>query len=144
MASYLAEVGRILALDVGGKRIGLAISDPSGVLATPYETVTRRGLETDISAILTVVKEEVVQRLIVGLPISMNGVIGQQAKETLVFCEALRKKSPVLVETWNEQLSTFEAETRLREANFQPSRNKKMLDASAAAVILQSYLDAIR
>ena len=79
MASYLAEVGRILALDVGGKRIGLAISDPSGVLATPYETVTRRGLETDISAILTVVKEEVVQRLIVGLPISMNGVIGQQA-----------------------------------------------------------------
>ena len=137
-----STTGRLLGLDVGQRRIGLAICDPDGRLATPYSTVTRRTPQEDIAAIIAVVQAEEVRRIIVGLPLSLDGTVGPQAQQTLAFCDALRAGSPVPVETWDERYSTFEAEGRLREAGVTPSRNRGRLDAAAATVSLQGYLDA--
>ena len=135
---------RVLGLDLGGRRIGLAISDMNGSLATPYNAIERRGLERDIAAILKLVQQEEVGTIVVGEPLSLDGSVGPQAKRTLAFCEALKAASPVPVETWDERFSTAEAEQRLREAGVAPSRHRARLDAAAAAVILQGYLDAHR
>lgn len=133
---------RVLGLDVGERRIGVAISDGMGMLATPYEALQRRSLEQDIAAIVAVVQEEEVAQIIVGMPLSLDGSVGPQAKRTTAFYEALKAASPVPVKTWDERFSSVEAEHRLREAGVSPSRNRARLDASAAAVVLQAYLDA--
>ena len=135
---------RLLGLDVGERRIGLAISDRNGSLATPFTAIERHGVDRDIAAILKLVRQEEVGTIVVGEPLSLDGSVGPQAKRTLVFYEALKAASPVPVETWDERFSTVEAERLLREAGVQPSRNRARLDASAAAVILQGYLDAHR
>ncbi|MDO8750010.1 MAG: Holliday junction resolvase RuvX [Dehalococcoidia bacterium] len=135
---------RLLGLDVGERRIGLAISDRDGSLATPYNTIERHGLERDIAAILKLVRQEEVGTIVVGEPLSLDGSVGPQAKRTLAFYEALKAASPVPVDTWDERFSTVEAERLLREAGIAPSRNRARLDAAAAAVILQGYLDAHR
>jgi putative holliday junction resolvase len=136
--------GRALALDVGQRRIGLAISDSGGLLATPYTTITVKTPEEDIAAILTIAKQEQIALIVVGLPLSLDGTVGPQARFTLDFCDALRVASHVPVETWDERYSTVEAEVRLREAGVAPSRHRARLDAAAATVLLQSYLDARR
>lgn len=135
---------RVLGLDVGERRIGLAISDGAGMLATPYKAIRRRSLERDIAAITHIVQEEEVAQIIVGMPLSLDGSMGPQAERTMVFYEALKEASPVPVKTWDERFSSVEAEHRLREAGVSPSRNRARLDASAAAVILQGYLDTQR
>ena len=129
---------------MGQRRIGLAICDPDGLLATPYSAVIRRKLEEDVATIMALVEQEDVTLIVVGLPISLNGTMGPQAQETMVFCDALKAGSPVPVETWDERFSTVEAAGHLREAGFKPSRDRGRLDAAAAAVILQGYLDARR
>lgn len=133
-----------MGLDVGQRRIGLAICDPDGILATPYSAITRKKLEDDIATIMALVEQEDVARIVVGLPISLDGSLGPQAHETIAFCDALRAGSPVPVETWDERYSTVEAEGHLRAAGVTPSRDRGRLDAAAAAVILQAYLDAHR
>ena len=140
----MAENRRALALDVGQRRIGLAVSDPGGLLATPYTTITAKTPEKDIAAILTIARQEEIGLIVVGLPLSLDGTVGPQAQLTLDFCDALRAASYVPVETWDERFSTVEAEMRLREAGVAPSRDRARLDAAAAAVLLQSYLDAHR
>jgi putative Holliday junction resolvase len=135
---------RCLGLDVGERRIGLAISDTSGRLATPYTAINRRGQEKDIAAILRVVSAEEIGTIVVGMPFSLNGSMGPQATWTLAFCEVLQAATPLPVETWDERYSSVEAARLLREAGAKPSRDKARLDASAAAVILQGYLDAQR
>ncbi len=129
---------------MGQRRIGLAICDPDGLLATPYSAVARRKLEEDIATIMALVEQEDVACIVVGLPISLNGTLGPQAQKTMAFCDALKAGSPVPVETWDERYSTVEAAGHLREAGFKPSRDRGRLDAAAAAVILQGYLDARR
>ena len=135
---------RVLGLDVGGRRIGVAICDDARLLATPYAAIQRRDQEKDIATIVKIVKEEEVRQVIVGLPLSLDGGIGPQAEVTLVFFKALEAICPVPTDTWDERYSTAEAEQRLIEAGVSPSRNKSRIDASAAAVILQSYLDSHR
>ena len=135
---------RALCLDVGERRIGLAISDPLGRLATPYSAIVRRGQQRDIAAVLEVAREEEIALIIVGMPWSLDGSAGPQAELTLAFCHALEEASPVPVETWDERYSSVEAERKLLEAGVSPSRNRAKVDASAAAVILQAYLDAQR
>ena len=135
---------RTLGLDVGQRRTGLAVSDPGGLLATPYTTITAKTPQGNIAAILAIARQEEIGLIVVGLPLSLDGTVGPQARLTLDFCDALRAASPVPVETWDERFSTAEAETRLREAGVAPSRDRARLDAAAAAVLLQSYLDAHR
>ena len=136
--------GRVLGLDVGQRRTGLAVSDSDGLLATPYTTITAKTPQKDIAAILAIAKEEEIGLIVVGLPLSLDGTVGPQAQLTLDFCDALRAASHLPVETWDERYSTVEAGTRLHEAGVAPSRNRARLDAAAAAVLLQSYLDAHR
>ena len=135
---------RVLGLDVGEKRIGLAISDGDGLLATPYSVIQRSGQEQPIATILKVAREEEVGLILVGMPLSLDGSMGPQAERTMAFCDTLKAASPVPVETWDERFSSVEAERLLQEAGFSPSRHRGRLDASAAAVILQGYLDAQR
>jgi putative Holliday junction resolvase len=140
----LQDSKRSLCLDIGEKRIGLAISDPRGRLATPYDAIRRRDQQRDITTVLQVAHEEEIALIVVGMPWSLDGSVGPQAERTLAFCRALEASSHVPVEMWDERYSSVEAEHRLIEAGVTPSRNRARVDASAAAVILQAYLDAQR
>lgn len=139
-----ADARRLLALDVGDRRIGIAVSDPTGLLATPVEVYLRRGREADVEHLLAVADEYDAQAFVVGLPVNMSGSEGPQAAKTRDFARALGASgSPVLL--WDERLSTVEAERRMAEAGRKKRRGAVMRsDAEAAAVILETYLDALR
>ncbi|MBI4202836.1 MAG: Holliday junction resolvase RuvX [Chloroflexi bacterium] len=136
----------ILALDVGDKRIGMAVCGEARRIATPLGTIRRKGLARDLAVILECAAQQKAGLILVGLPISLSGALGPQAHRTLVLCDTLRKaiaehNAPFTVETWDERYTSVEAERLIRQAGGQPSRDKSWLDACAAAVILQSYLD---
>ena len=136
---------RTIGLDVGERRVGIAICDTGGILATPYSAIERKRLDRDVFTISEIATKEEVRRIVVGMPFSLDGSEGYQAKKTLIFYEAIKEAvDPIPVELWDERFSTDEAARRLTEAGVTPSRNKARLDASAAAVILQSYLDTHR
>ncbi len=137
---------RSLGLDIGDKRIGIALSDPLGLLATPLQILERRGDSRDIAAILLIVEQNQVEHIIVGMPQSMDGTLGDQAEKTTEFTEKLIRQSPVPVEFRDERLTTVTAKRMLEEAGTRrPAKGKKIeYDAAAAAVILQSYLNETR
>ncbi len=135
---------RILALDVGARRIGMALSDPSGTLATPLGFLARRSLGQDVDAIVRRVTDSSVKLVLVGMPLTLRGERGRQAQLVEEFCRALTDVIKVEVVVWDERYSTAEAESRMREAGGKPSRERGRADAAAAAVILQSYLDKNR
>jgi putative holliday junction resolvase len=135
---------RLLGLDVGDRRIGVAVSDPTGLLATPVDVYTRRGKTQDLSHLSTLASEYEVQGVVVGLPVNMSGTEGPQAVKVRDFAEALAAQG-LDVLLWDERLSTVEAERRMAEAGRKRRRGTVMRsDAEAAAVILETYLDSIR
>ena len=133
-----------LALDVGERRIGVAVSDPGGLLATPLTTIHRTHEAADIDEVLRLAEEHDVGEIVVGLPLELSGRTGPQAGRSLAFVRALAGRTAIPVETVDERYSTVEAERRLRDSGVEPSRDRARVDAAAAAVILQSYLDAKR
>ena len=135
---------RILSLDVGEKRIGLALSDPTGLLATPLTTILSRGNFLDVKTILDIATRHDVGEIIVGLPISLSGHQGKQAKLVAKFIKTLAKNTNIPLKSLDERYSSVEAKKLLEDSGIQPSRNKSHIDAAAAAVILQSYLDSNR
>jgi putative Holliday junction resolvase len=135
---------RMMALDVGDRRIGVAVSDPLLMMASPLTAIQRRTLSADIDAVLRLATENEVSDIVVGVPISLSGRKGPQAQACLAFVKALSAQAPMPVRTFDERFSTFEAERRLRDAGAKPSREKGRVDAAAAAVILQGYLDKKR
>jgi len=135
---------RILSLDVGEKRIGLALSDPTELLATPLTTIVSRGNLIDVKTILDIAAQHDVGEIIVGLPISLSGHQGEQAKSVSKFIKALAKTTTIPLRSLDERYSSVEAKNLLKDSGIQPSRNKSHIDATAAAVILQSYLDSNR
>ena len=134
---------RVLGLDVGDKRIGVALSDSTGFLASPLTTLQRRSPSVDIDEVLRIADEEEARKIVVGLPLSLSGDAGPQARRTAQFTEDLSNRAPVPVVSFDERYSTVEAERLLREAGVQPSKNKARVDAAAAAVILQGYLNSM-
>lgn len=135
---------RVLGLDVGRRRIGVAVSDPTGLLASPLGVIEVRGTKDAVRRVLEICREQQAERIVVGLPVSLGGGLGPQAREVLEFVEALRRQSPVPVETWDERLSTVGA-TRLLQAGGHDGRSiKGRVDAAAAAFMLQGYLDSRR
>ena len=132
---------KALGLDYGERRIGTALSDADGRMAFPRGAIVRTTLEKDLAAIVRLAKEEGAERIVVGLPRSLNGGLGPAAQRVQIFCEALRQRSDVPVETSDESFSTVEASEALRQAGVQPSRHKARVDAAAAAVMLQRWLD---
>lgn len=132
---------RILALDVGDKRIGVAVGDSDGRLATPLAVYQRVGRKKDTQALLRIAAEEHADAILAGMPYSLDGAEREQARRVQRFCEGLREKSPLPVLTWDERFSSVEADRRMVEAAVPIAKRKGIRDSAAAAIILQSYLD---
>jgi len=135
---------RILAIDPGERRLGLAISDPEGVLASGLEVYQRRGLEEDLRYLQEVVEEWDVGEIVLGLPQNMDGSLGERAEEALEFKRLLEERLRLPVHLFDERLTTAEAERVLLEADLSRRRRKQLRDKLAAVLILQGYLDRRR
>lgn len=135
-----AEV-RILALDVGTKRIGLAVSDPLGFTAQGLGVLERKGWDRDLATLVEMARPYRVQEIVVGLPRHMDGRLGEQAEEILALARALGEALGVQVATWDERLTTVAAERLLIEADLSRRKRRRVVDQVAASLILQAYLD---
>ncbi len=134
--------GRHMGLDVGDRRIGVALSDETATLASALTTVSRVGGRKDAAAVADLARRHEVAAVVVGLPLNMDGTRGPQAEKVLGFVEGLRRRlAPVPVVTRDERLTTVEAEEKLREAGMGWKERKRLVDQVAAVVILQEYLD---
>lgn len=139
----MAEAGtRVMALDLGERRIGVAISDPTRTLARSLCVLERRSKQEDFTAIAELVREHGVDLVVVGHPRSLDGTIGPQARRVQRYADALAEVLPVPLILWDERLSTSTAEQLMIEAGRPARKRRKRIDAVAAAVILQDYLDA--
>ncbi len=132
---------RNLGLDIGDKRIGVALSDPDGILASPLTIINCSDIRADVEAIVNIVSLYQINQIIVGLPRSMDGSLGKQAEKVGAFAENLRSHTEVPVEFRDERLSTVGAERLMRTVGGKRTRKKAEDDAIAAALILQGYLD---
>lgn len=133
-----------LGLDVGRKRIGVAGCDGTGLIATGLMTIERQSFDQDVAQLQLLIQERQVQILVVGLPYSMNGSIGFQAKQVQKFAQRIAKVLQLPLEYVDERLTSFEAEQLLQAENRSPSRNKGLIDRKAACLILQQWLDERR
>ncbi|MFW3169108.1 Holliday junction resolvase RuvX [Geodermatophilus sp. CPCC 206100] len=137
--------GRRLGIDVGSVRVGVAISDPTGLLATPLETVRRARDESDLDRIADLVVEHEVTEVIVGEPRHLSGASGASAKEARAYSRALAGRiGTVPVHLVDERLSTVTAASSLRANGLDSRQQRSVIDQAAAVVILQAYLDAQR
>jgi putative Holliday junction resolvase len=133
--------GRVLGLDLGDARIGVAVSDPDRRLALPFGTV-KAGAPQDVKAIAALVADNDISQVVVGHPLSLSGDAGPSARNAETFAEVLKDVLPVPVSLQDERMSTVEAEKALSAAGAKGRKKRSMVDASAATVILQGYLDA--
>lgn len=136
-------VGRTLGVDLGSKRIGIAVSDSSGTIATPLTVIGRSGRESvDHGEILRIVSEEQCDAVVVGLPLTLSGEIGPAARAAVSEAGRLATVSPVPVYLHDERLSTVSAERPMREMRMNAQARRRVVDKVAAAVMLQSWLDS--
>ena len=133
---------RAMALDVGTKRIGVAMSDELFFTAQGADTIYRVSLAADLAKIKKVAEENNVGEIVAGLPINMNGTYGPKAKEVLEFMSELAKITAIPIKTWDERLTTVQAQRVLLEADVSRRKRKTSIDKMAAQIILQSYLDS--
>jgi putative Holliday junction resolvase len=136
--------GRILGLDVGDVRIGVAVSDPLGIIAQPHSVIRCISPRQDVEAIRTVVGETEAVRVVVGVPLNREGKPGPQAEKVLQLVAGLREALDVEVVTQDERYSTAAAERMLIAADVRRKGRKKVVDKVAAHLILQTYLDRLR
>lgn len=132
---------RVLGLDVGDRRIGVALSDALGATAQPLTVLERRGLGQDVEAIAALATGHQAAAVVVGLPLTMQGKQGEQAKRVLAFVEALRNRLSCPVHLMDERLTTRQGERALLETDTSRRKRKRLIDQVAAQLILQSYLD---
>jgi putative Holliday junction resolvase len=140
-----AAPGRVLGVDLGSRRIGLALSDPGRRIASPYSVLERSKQQVDDHhAILAVARENEAVAIVVGLPISLSGDLGPAARAALEETEALRAAagSDLTVESYDERLTTITAERSLNEAHLTRGERRKVVDKVAAAVMLQAWLES--
>ena len=135
------ETLKLLALDLGERRIGLAVSNQEGTLVLPAGHLQRDKLQTDIQRVLASAIERDAQGIVVGIPYSLDGSEGPQAKRARRFVQTLTRQTTLPVYTVDERFTSVEAEGMMREAGRQPSRERGAVDAAAAALILQRFLD---
>ncbi|HEX9774957.1 MAG TPA: Holliday junction resolvase RuvX [Actinomycetota bacterium] len=132
---------RALGVDLGSRRIGLAICDERRSVATPYAVLPRTNDEEDVAALLDYARGEGATTIVLGHPLSMDGSVGHAALVVQLFAEKL-EAAGAKVELWDERLTTVQAERTLRSAGFDPKRQREIIDKLAAANILQAWLDA--
>ncbi len=133
---------KYLGLDVGDRRVGVAFGDSDLRIATPVTVVVRRNIEQDVQAITNLVRDYDAVKIIVGLPRHMNGTQGVQAKAVIEYAREIETRVNVPVIFWDERLTTLEATQRTQRAGARGKKLRQGLDAIAAAVILQDYLDS--
>ena len=138
-------MGRIMALDVGDVRIGIAVSDLMGIIANPLETYTRKGVLTaDAEYVAKLAKEKEVSLIVSGLPLGLKGQENEQTAKTREFVDKLKEICDVPIEYLDERFTTLSAEWVLIEGNVRRENRKKVIDKVAATIILQNYLDRKR
>lgn len=138
-------MSRILAIDYGKKRIGLALSDPLGITANPLSVLHRKSLSEDIKKIKSIIEEKEVGKVVLGLPLNMDGTPGILTEEIKSFAKKIEKEVNIDVEFHDERLTTHEAENLLiEEANMSREKRKKIKDKIAACLILKSYLESYK
>jgi putative pre-16S rRNA nuclease len=135
--------GRILGLDLGGARIGVAVSDPDRKVAVPVGKV-RTGAPQDVKAIAALVREHDITEIVVGHPLGLSGQAGEAAHHAERFAQALHGALGLPVHLQDERLTTVQAERELAEAGIRGRHRRDVVDASAAALILQAYLDRLQ
>ena len=133
---------RILALDVGDKRIGVAISDELEISAHALTTITRNDLKKEIREIQEIISEYNVEEIIVGMPVMMNGSVGIQAEKVGRFVDELKKEIRIPIKLFDERLSTSLIEKTLIDADMSREKRKKVIDKLSAVIILQDYLSS--
>jgi putative Holliday junction resolvase len=137
-------VTRILGVDLGTKRIGVALSDPTGTVASPLATIPHRSLREDVEQVAALCAAHGVASVVVGWPRNMDGTSGQAARQAEGFAERLRAQTGLPVELWDERLSTVAAERAMIRGGARRAERREARDRVAAAVVLQSCLDARR
>lgn len=134
------STGRVLGIDVGTVRIGIALSDEERLVATPLVTIPGRDEQAALSQISALIEEHNITALVAGLPLDLDGSTGRAAKRTLRFLERLEQRTGLHVHLLDERLTSVQAERHLLDADLSRSRRKAVLDQVAAALILQSFL----
>lgn len=147
---YKGDLMRLMGLDVGDKTIGVALTDPLGMMTYGLETIRRSTLEKDMARIVQLVLEYGVTEVVVGLPLNMNDTVGPRAEKSISFSKQLTKRlkysqslkgAEIPVVLWDERLSTVQAEQLLLEADMSRKKRKTVIDKMAAAAFLQAYLE---
>lgn len=138
------ECRRIMGLDLGDRRIGVALSDPLLLTAQALRTLVRTSLGADLDALAALAREHGIARIVVGLPLQMDGTRSKRVPLTEAFMERLRRKIGVPVVSWDERMTTVQAERSLLEADVSRARRRQVIDQVAAVILLQAYLDARR
>jgi putative Holliday junction resolvase len=134
---------RLMALDIGERRIGVALSDPGQMLARGLRVITRGSRQADASLIGSLVREHEVEKIIVGHPLRLDGSAGEQARQIEAYARELQQDTGIPVLLWDESYSTERAREAMIEAGRKRKERKERLDAVAAAVILQDYMDSV-
>jgi putative Holliday junction resolvase len=138
------SAGRVLALDLGKKRIGLAISDELGITAQGLPTLARRNKRVDLAVLGALVRERGVAQILMGNPLHMSGTAGRQSEWAQEFAGELEKHTGIPVKLWDERLTTVEASRVLRASGISIEKRAAAVDRLSAVILLQSYLDSIR
>lgn len=136
------RAGRTLAFDYGDRRIGIALSDPMGMAARPLMTLTRTTWARDLERIHDIIREHEVRRIVVGMPLDMNGSRGTRARVTEAFIERIKGATRLPVIPWDERLTTVQAERILISGAVRRARRRQVIDQVAAVIVLQAYLDS--
>lgn len=139
-----SATGRVLGLDVGSRRIGIAVSDPLGITAQGLKTLQRRNKRHDLAALERVIREYQVREIVVGLPLRMSGEEGIQSGKMQDFAEGLRNRFRLPVHMWDERLTSAEANRLLRETDLSIEKRAKAVDRMAAVLILQGWMEGNR
>jgi putative Holliday junction resolvase len=135
--------GRILALDLGKKRIGLAVSDPLGLTAQGLDTLHRTRIRDDLDELAQLMEKYEVRLILMGNPIHMSGRDSRQAVYTREFAERLAKRTSLPVEYWDERMTSIQAERVLKESGISIEKRAQAVDRLAAVILLESYLDSL-
>lgn len=133
---------RIMALDVGARRIGVAVSDPLGITAQGQDTVQRKNKRSDLEALRRLLTKYQVKEVVIGLPLRLSGAEGTQSEKMRKFAEELQSHFGITVHLWDERWTSTEANRLLRETDLSIEKRAKAVDRMAATLILQSWLEA--
>lgn len=135
---------RILGIDFGDARTGIAVSDPSGIMASPICVIKETSFEETIKKAAVYAKEYSVGQIVVGYPKNMNGTVGERAQKSQRFAKALEDATSIPVKLWDERCTTMSAAVYMNATNTRGRKRKQTIDAAAATIILQDYLDYLK